>query len=83
MENNRVRVYLRKNDTSENDKLPYFTLVLIPEGDSDLDQEWKEIGAFWKAKSGKPGYSGYLNEGVALDVSAMKVYQKPEKKQSD
>lgn len=60
---------------SENDKLPYFELVLPPEQDGG---EWITIGALWKLKSGKPGYSGMLQEGVTVDTSNMKVYVKPQ-----
>ena len=69
-----MRIYLRKNDTSENDKLPYFTMFTVPEEDGG---EWKEIAAFWKAKSGK-GYNGVLGKGVEIDTSAMVPYKKPE-----
>lgn len=63
-----ARLYLRKTDPEklqENQRLPYFTLLLIPEEEGG---DWKEIGAFWKARNGV-GYSGKTNEGVELDAS--------------
>jgi hypothetical protein len=79
------RIFLRKNDLSENPKRPYFTLVLVPEGD-DPDQEWTEIGALWKAKTGN-GYSGKFKDEVLVIVqptvataSAQEPISKPEKK---
>lgn len=68
----KVKLFLFKNDTTDNDKLPYFSIKLVPPEGSD---DWKEIGALWKAKSGK-GYSGFLNEGVTIDVSGMKEWKK-------
>ena len=69
-----IRLYLQKNDTSKNEKLPYFTLKLMPETEDGKD--FKEIGAFWKSKSGK-GYSGGLSEGVVLDTTNLVPYKKP------
>ena len=60
-----TRIYLQKNDLSKNAKLPYFTLKLVPETDGE---DWVEIGALWKAKSGN-GYSGQLSDGVGITVS--------------
>lgn len=63
------RLYLRKTDPKkmqENPKLPYFTLVLPPEEDSNED--WKEVGALWKAKTGN-GYSGKTSKGVVISVT--------------
>ncbi len=68
-----IRLFLRKNDISKNAKLPYFTLSLPPETDGG---EWKEIGVFWKAKTGS-GYSGFLSEGVELDATKIVPYKKP------
>lgn len=68
-----TRIFLQKNDLTENPKLPYFNLVLIPEEEGG---EWVKVGALWKSKSGK-GYNGQLNEGVVLDISKMEVYKKP------
>lgn len=70
----KIRLYLQKNDVSKNVKLPYFTLKVVPE-EGAQDQEWKEVGAFWKAKSGV-GYSGFFNEGVAIDLANMKARPK-------
>jgi hypothetical protein len=61
-----TRIYLRKNDLTENPERPYFTLVLPPEQE---DGEWVEIGALWKAKSGN-GYTGNLKEGVEVNLTA-------------
>ena len=70
----KIRLYLQKNDTTKNDKIPYFTLKVVPEEGAG-DQEWKEIGAFWKAKSGV-GYTGILNEGAILDITNIKKFEK-------
>lgn len=43
-------------------RLPYFRLVVPPEQEGG---EWKEVGAFWKAKSGN-GYSGKLTDNVKI-----------------
>lgn len=75
-----MRLYLQKNDTTKNEKIPYFTLKLVPDEGAE-DQEWKEVGAFWKAKSGV-GYTGILNEGAKLDTANMKVFE-PKKKEED
>lgn len=72
-----MRLYLQKNDTSKNEKIPYFTLKLVPDDDAE-DQEWKEIGAFWKAKSGV-GYSGIATEGLVIDVTNLKKFEKKSK----
>ncbi len=73
---NRVRIYLQKNDLSKNDKMPYFNLVIPPE---EGKTDWVTVGALWKAKSGH-GYTGLLNEGVVLDFTQMKKYE-PKAKQ--
>ncbi len=72
------RIYLQKNDTSKNDKIPYFTLKLVPEEGKE-DQDWKEIGVLWKAKSGV-GYTGLLSNGAELDLSK---YTAREQKKAD
>ena len=69
-----MRLFLRKNDTSKNDKLPYFNLFIVPEVE---EGEWMDIGAFWKAKSGK-GYNGVLGNGVVLDATKLVPYKKPD-----
>lgn len=76
-ETKKQRLYLRKNDLSKNEKLPYFTLCVIPEEGAD-DAEWEEIAAFWKAKSGV-GYSGIATEGLVIDTSKMKRFEKKQK----
>lgn len=66
------RLYLRKTDKDKlekNPKLPYFKLVLPPEGDGEGD--WEEVGAFWKAKTGN-GYSGKTQEGVVITITKSK-----------
>jgi len=63
-----IRIYLRKNDLTENPKRPYFTLSVPPEEENG---EWTNIGALWKAKSGN-GYTGMLDEGIELDFTAVK-----------
>lgn len=65
-----TRLYLQKNDTTKNSKLPYFTMKIVPE-EGAKDQEWKEIGVFWKAKSGV-GYTGFFSEGVDIDLTNLK-----------
>ena len=70
----KIRLYLQKNDISKNPKLPYFTLKIVPEEGVE-DQEWKEIGAFWKAKSGV-GYTGAFSEGMTVDTSQIKMRPK-------
>lgn len=75
-----TRLFLRKNDLTKNEKLPYFTLCVVPEeGEGDPDEGWKEIAAFWKAKSGF-GYTGQMTNGVTVDLSKFKPYVKGEKK---
>lgn len=74
-----VRIFLQKNDLTENAKLPYFNLVLIPEEEGG---EWVKIGALWKSKSGK-GYNGQLNEGVVLDASKMVEFKKEKAAQAE
>lgn len=76
-----MRLFLQKNDTSKNEKIPYFTLKLVPE-EGDKDQEWQEIGAFWKAKSGF-GYSGVVNEGVVIDASKVVPFKKKQEVESE
>lgn len=66
------RLFLRKTEKEKmelNPKLPYFRLVLIPEGEDDGD--WQEVAAFWKAKSGN-GYSGKTADGVEISMGAKK-----------
>lgn len=70
-----TRIFLRKNDLSKNPKLPYFTLCAIPE--SDGDEEWKEIGVLWKAKTGN-GYVGHSGEDVVIDYSKVKSWKEKE-----
>jgi hypothetical protein len=62
----------------ENPKLPYFELSLPPENDGG---EWRKVGAFWKAKSGAEGkYSGFLNEGIELNLEGEVQYDKSKKR---
>ncbi len=71
-----ARLFLRKNDLSENPKRPYFTLFqIIDSAEEGGEAEFKEIGAFWKAKTGT-GYSGQFSEGVDVDTSQMKDWKK-------
>ncbi len=67
-----MRIFLRKNDISDNPKKPYFELVLPP-AEGDPEGKWTKIGALWKAKSGN-GYSGNLEEGITLDFSGVKKF---------
>ena len=60
-----MKLYLRKNDnnidinkSAGDDKLPYFSLFIVPE---EKEGAWVEIGAFWKSKSGK-GYNGRFQD---------------------
>lgn len=69
-----IRLFLQKNDTSKNEKIPYFTLKIVPE-EGAADQEWKEIGAFWKSKSGV-GYTGVFSEGMVVDATNVKKFEK-------
>lgn len=69
-----MRLYLQKNDLSKNPKAPYFNLKVVPDDADQGDKEWKEIGAFWKAKSGV-GYSGQFNDGVEVDLTNLKKYE--------
>ncbi len=55
---------IEQNKTNGNERLPYFRLVLAPEKEGG---EWKELGAFWKAKSGK-GYSGNFAKNVHITI---------------
>ena len=73
-----TRIFLQKNDLTQNAKLPYFNLVLIPEEEGE---EWIKVGALWKSKSGN-GYTGQLNDGVVLDASKMEVYKKKDSEAS-
>ena len=63
-----MKLFLRKNDknievnrTQGDERLPYFSLFIVPE---EQGKEWFELGAFWKSKSGK-GYSGKFNDKKA------------------
>ena len=69
-----MKLYLGKQDkniaanqASGEDRLPYFKLSVPPEQPGG---EWKEVGAFWRSKSGK-GYNGKLAEGVTI------LFEKP------
>lgn len=55
---------IEKNKENGNDRLPYFTLKKIPD-EGEIDQNWVELGAFWK---GAKGYSGKLAEGVEITI---------------
>lgn len=55
---------IEKNKENGNDRLPYFTLKKIPD-EGETDQNWVELGAFWK---GAKGYSGKLAEGVEITI---------------
>jgi hypothetical protein len=71
MKDPKYRLFLYKNGPAEEGKkTPYFTMKLIDENSDD----WKEVGVFWKAASGK-GYSGFLAEGVELDTSNFVSYK--------
>jgi len=66
-----MRLYLQKNEKNieknkenGNEKLPYFTLKRIPE-EGEENQNWIELGAFWK---GAKGYSGKLAEGIEIII---------------
>lgn len=68
------RLFLRKTDKKkmeENPRLPYFTLVVPPEEGGE-GEEWAEVGALWKAKSGN-GYSGKVNDDVTIVFKAKKA----------
>ena len=62
-------LYLQKNEsaTPEN-KQPVLRLSVV-----DDDGNFTEIGALWKAKSGK-GFSGKVKDGVKIDVSGVEPY---------
>lgn len=50
----------------ENPKLPYFQISIPPKEEGG---KWTEVGAAWKAKSGKEGvYSIRLNENIQIVV---------------
>lgn len=76
-----TRLYLQKNDITKNPKLPYFTLKVVPEEGAE-DQDWKEIGAFWKSKSGV-GYSGTLSEGVVIDTTNLVPFKKKDAEEEE
>ncbi len=76
-----MRLFLQKTpkeDRLQNEKLPYFKLVVIPENEGD---EWLNIGAFWPAKSGN-GYIGKTDDSVEIDVTGVNPYRKPSEAQS-
>lgn len=74
----KYRLFLYKNPPAEEgSKRPYFTLKLITD-----EEDWKEIGVFWKAPSGK-GYSGFMNEGVELDTTNYVSYKERMQKQEE
>lgn len=50
------------NKASGDERLPYFSLKIIPEQEGG---EWIELGACWKSKTGK-GYNMKLQEGVEI-----------------
>ena len=71
-----MRLYLRKNDLSQNEKLPYFTLFMVEDGADGSDKgEFTEVGALWKSKSGN-GYSGMTSNGIDITMDESKAYKK-------
>lgn len=76
------RIFLRKNDLSKNERLPYFTLFLLPPEDAAPGTEWPEIGALWKSKSGK-GYTGKLVDAASIEIDESKTFQKREKPEEE
>ena len=59
--------------TNPEKNFPYFSLFVVPEKDSS--GEWEEIGAFWKAKSGK-GYTGNFAKGLNITGTKQKSGKK-------
>ncbi len=73
-------IYLRKNDknievnkSTGTEKLPYFSLFVVPEKGAP-DQTWVEVGAFWKARSGK-GYSGQFHKDFEFSTADIKPFK--------
>lgn len=78
-----MRLYLQKNEKNieknrenGNEKLPYFTLKRIPE-EGEENQNWIELGAFWK---GKNGYTGKLAEGVEITIKKKELIAEEKEK---
>lgn len=82
-------LYLKKNEdnievnqkTGKN--LPYFTLLDVKETKESTPEnrvlDWKnakQIAAFWKVKSGKPGYTGRFQEGFEYNKEGIKTFTK-------
>ncbi len=84
-------LYLQKNEKNieankqlGQDKLPYFSLLVVPE-DEQKKLNWDnkvEIGAFWKSKSGK-GYIGRFAKGFEYSTVDIKDFKKSSTQNGD
>ena len=76
-----MKLYLRKNKKAlENEKVPYFTLLAVPE---EKGGEWLEVASFWKGKKlmedgTVSGYNGLIQKDAVIDVSKVVPYKKKE-----
>lgn len=82
-----MKLYLRKNkkaiEVDENGelkypKVPYFTLLVVPE---EKGGDWLEVASFWKSpkllEDGTvAGYNGLVGKGAVIDVSKVVPYKK-------
>jgi uncharacterized protein (DUF736 family) len=58
-----TKLYVSKNEKKEKENQPDLRLAGITD-----DGKFIDIGAFWKAKSGK-GYSGKLNDSTVIEYT--------------
>jgi len=76
-----MKLYLRKNKKAlENEKIPYFTLLVVPE---EKGGDWLEVASFWKGKKlmedgTVSGYNGLIQKDAVIDVSKVVPYKKKE-----
>lgn len=63
---------IENNKKNGNDKLPYFSLFVVPAKKGD---DWIQIGAAWKSSSGK-GYNLKFSPGVKVDVEGIQKFNK-------
>lgn len=64
------------NKRAGDERLPYFSLKIIPEKEGE---EWIELGACWKSKTGK-GYNMKLQQGVEIVLPKKSGLTEVEKK---
>ena len=80
-----MKLYLRKNKKAlENEKVPYFTLLAVPE---EKGGDWLEVASFWKGKKlmedgTVAGYNGLIQKDAVIDVSKVVPYKRQEPREA-